>query len=362
MERIQVTDFLARHPVSASAPCRIDSGGTWDIKALALPYEGIQPTTVNMALTLRTFVSLHPYDPGLIKIGSGGFDEAEVFPAEKAPFDTRFGLFFAAVSYFGFHGLEVRINSQSPVRSALGGSSTALVALIKALSRAAVAFGKKDLSKRGMLHLGYHLEDGVSGGNCGLQDQAAAVYGGVQQWEWRYGHPAAAFERRPLLNREGQKALSQRLLVAYSGKRHTALRINRQWIRDFLSGATRAGWLKVNETVHRFAGAIGTMDWDLAAALIREEMAVRREITPEALTPLTDELIRLAEEAGCGARFTGAGGGGSLWAIGDMASIGRLREMWGARLAPARGAMLLDCGIDPLGVTANGAHQGPNHS
>lgn len=354
MEQIQVSDFLARHPVSASAPCRIDSGGTWDIKALALPYEGIQPTTVNMALTLRTFASLHPYEAGFIKIRSSGFDEAEVFPAEKAPFDTRFGLFFAAVAYFGFHGLEVRIDSQSPVRSALGGSSTALVALIEALSRVAVAFGKKGLSKREMLHLGYHLEDGVSGGNCGVQDQAAAVYGGVQQWEWRYGRPTAVFKRRPLLNREGQKALSQRLLVAYSGKTHTASRINRQWVRDFLSGTTRAGWVKANETVHGFARAIEAMDWGLAAALIREETAVRREITPEALTPITDELIRLAEDTGCGARFTGAGGGGSLWAIGDIAPIGRLRELWRSRLAQTRGAMLLDCRIDPLGVTANG--------
>jgi D-glycero-alpha-D-manno-heptose-7-phosphate kinase len=351
---ILIKDFVSRQAVAASAPCRIDAGGTWDIKALALPFESIQPTTVNVALTLRTFASLHPYEPGQIKISSSGFVEPEVFPAGRLPFDTRFGLFFAAVSYFGFHGLEVRIDSQSPVRSALGGSSTALVALIRALSTAASEFGGKGLSKKEILHLGYHLEDGVSGGNCGIQDQAAAVYGGVQQWEWQYGNRTAAFRRRALLDREGQNALSQRLLVAYSGKRHTALRTNRQWIRDFLSGRTRAGWLKVNETVRRFGGAIEARDWNQAAALIREEMAVRREITPEALTPTTGELIETAEDAGCGARFTGAGAGGCLWAIGDMEQIDTLRGLWETRLAQIKGAMLLDCGIDPSGVTDTG--------
>jgi len=347
---ILVRDFLSRQPVLASAPCRIDSGGTGDIKALALPLEIIHPATVNIALDLRTTASLYPYEAGQVMIRSTGFARPEVFPADRLPFDTRFGLFFAAVSYFGVHGLEVRIDSQSPVRSALGGSSTALVALIKALSEAVSHFGRKGLSKREILHLGYHLEDGVSGGNCGIQDQAAAVYGGVQQWEWHYGNRTGLFTKRLLLDREGQKALSGRLLVAYSGKRHTALRTNRQWIKDFLSGRTRVGWLKVNETVRRFGRAITEKNWNRAAALIREEMAVRREITPEALTPFTTQLIEAAEDAGCGARFTGAGAGGSLWAIGDVKRIEKLRGLWKNRLSQVNGAGILDCRVDGSGV------------
>jgi D-glycero-alpha-D-manno-heptose-7-phosphate kinase len=347
---ILVKDLLSKQSVVASAPCRIDSGGTWDIKALALPLETIQPTTVNIALTLRTSASLHPYEAGRVKISSVGFGAPEIFPIDRLPFDTRFGLFFAAVSFFGFHGLEVKINSQSPVRSALGGSSTALVALISALSKTASYLGRKDLSRKEILHAGYHLEDGVSGGNCGIQDQAAAVYGGVQHWEWSYGSHKTLFRRRALLDRKGQLALSRRLLVAYSGKRHTASSTNRRWIRDFLSGRTRTGWLKVNETVRRFGRAVEARDWRQAAALIREEMSVRREITPEALTPVTAELIETAENAGCGARFTGAGAGGSLWAIGDVDRIDTLRRIWETRLVKIKGAAILDCQVDPSGV------------
>jgi D-glycero-alpha-D-manno-heptose-7-phosphate kinase len=350
MKMILVNDLLAKRPVEASAPCRVDSGGTWDIKALSLPLTAIQPTTVNIALTLRTSASLYPYEDGKIKISSIGFAQPEIFPIDRLPFNSPFGIFFAAISFFGFHGLEVRIDSQSPVRSALGGSSTALVALIKALSKVSAALGKKGFPKKEILHLGYHLEDGISGGNCGIQDQAAAVYGGVHQWEWRYGNRTGPFQKTSLLNGEGREELSERLLVAYSGKSHTSSTTNNRWVKDFLSGKTRPGWIRANEIVRQFGTAIKTREWNHAAGLLREEMSIRREITPEALTPITNRLIEDAEDAGCGARFAGAGAGGSLWAVGKLKRIDQLRARWETALAQIKEAKILDCRIDSAGV------------
>ncbi|MFZ7112357.1 MAG: galactokinase [Desulfatiglandales bacterium] len=345
-----IRKILEKNTVTASAPCRIDAGGTWDIKAMALPLEGIGPVSVNMALDLRTWVYLSPYEEGRVRISSEGFSKREEERIDRLPFDSAFGLFFAAISYFGFHGVEIRIRSDSPVKSALGGSSTALVALIKALSKVAVLQGKKGMSGGEILHLGYHLEDGVSTGKCGIQDQAAAVYGGANRWVWRYGNRRTPFERRALMNRDDLKALSKRILVAFSGKSHVSAGINRRWITDFLSGKTRSGWIEANRIVDRFASATEHMKWNGAAALLREEMAVRREITPDALIPLTQELIDQAENRGCGARFAGAGGGGSVWAIGSEKNIRGLREIWAGTLATVRGAGVLDCAIDPQGV------------
>ena len=317
---------------------------------MALPMRAIHPVTVNIALNLRTSVRLSPFEDGRVKISSEGFSKDEDAPYESLPFDKAFGLFFAAVSYFGFHGLEIRIRSDSPVKSALGGSSTALIALIKALSKIDRFLGAKALSRREILHLGYHLEDAVSPGKCGIQDQAAAVYGGINQWIWQFGNRTEPFEKRPLMTRRGQKAFSKRILVAYSGKSHVSSRINRLWLNDFLSGKTRTGWLEANKIVEKFAGAITREEWSRAAALLRREMAVRRKITPDAMIPLTAELLEQAESAGCGARFTGAGGGGSLWALGNLDSINRLREIWTKTLEPVRGARMLECDVDPAGV------------
>lgn len=346
-----VRELLTRSPVTVSAPCRVDAGGTWDIKALALPLERQTPATVNMALTLRTAVTLHPYKEGRVKIFSRGFSHTEEASIDRLPFDSPFGLFFAAVSYFGFHGLEVEIDSQSPVKSALGGSSTALVALLGALREiAALLRDNRVRSRKEILHLAYHLEDGISGGNCGIQDQAAAVYGGVHLWKWHFGQPAEPLTKIPLLDQKGRETLSNHILVAYSGKSHVSAHTNRKWVNDFLSGKTRSGWIKANGAVLSFAQAIQAGDWDRAAFFLREEMALRREITPEALDHVTEKMVTAAESVGCGGRFAGAGAGGSVWALGKKANMDELRQKWQKLLTPIKDAQILDAGVDVEGI------------
>jgi D-glycero-alpha-D-manno-heptose-7-phosphate kinase len=337
-------------PVMASAPCRIDSGGTWDMKALALPVERIQPVTINMALTLRTRVVLNPYRLGRIKISSKGFSHIEEAQKGEVPFDSPFGLFFAAVTYFNLSGLHIHIESDFPVKSALGGSSTALVALIKAISKHRVSIGERPLAPMHILYLAYQLEDAVSKGKCGIQDQAAAVYGGVNRWTWKYSKPTFPFTRESLLTRAGQSQLSERILVAYSGRGHNSSRINQKWVNGFFSGKTRAGWEKVNAIVQDLGEALRLGNWAKAARCVKKEMALRREITPDALIPLTDDLIREAEGVGCGARFAGAGGGGAIWALGPVKKIKKLRKRWTSILAPTKGGKVLDCAIDSRGV------------
>ncbi len=342
--------ILKNRRVEASAPCRVDSGGTWDIRSMALPMEAIEPVTLNIALSLRTRVELLPFEEGMVKVCSEGFPDTGAHEFKTLPFDSTFGLFYAAISYFGFHGLEVRIASDSPSKAALGGSSTALVALIKALSKLAVLTGKPPLPQKDILHLAYYLEDSTSSGKCGIQDQAAAVFGGVNLWRWHFGNRQAPYERTPLLDRKRQQDLSEHLLVAFSGRSHVSARINQGWLEGFLSGKTRAGWIEANGIVRRLAQALIDRKWDQAAGLLREEMAVRRDITPDALIPVTRKLIQQAEQSGCGARFAGAGAGGSVWALGEKKRIDELKTIWRSILAPIRGAGILDCAVDPRGV------------
>lgn len=342
---------MERRSIEASAPCRIDSGGTWDIMALSLPLEKIKPVTVNIALNLRTRVILVPFEDGKVRIVSRGFPRGEQYPFDNLPFNSRFGLFFAAVSHFGFHGLEVRIESDSPVKSALGGSSTALIALLKALSGVGQHLGSKNLPRTTLLHLGYSLEEAVSHGKCGMQDQAAAAYGGVNRWIWCYGRGRKLpYQREVLLDDKAWKTFSKCILVAYSGRSHVSIRTNRAWVDDFLSGKTRRGWVEANEIVNLMAGALKKKEWNEAAHYLKAEMKIRRKITPDAMIPLTRKLIDQAENVGCGARFAGAGAGGSVWALGDPERIGELRPSWTQTLESVKHGRILDCAIDPTGV------------
>ncbi|MFO8163032.1 MAG: hypothetical protein R6T98_00680 [Desulfatiglandales bacterium] len=337
-------------PITTSAPCRIDTGGTWDIKALALPLEWIDPVTVNLAINLRTYVSLLPYKSGWVKISSDNFDTEEAYPLDSAPFNSQFGLFFSIASFFRFHGLHMKIQSTSPVNAGLGGSSTAAVATLKAFSVVRSLLNEHEINNGEILHLAYHLEDAVNGGMCGLQDQGAAVFGGVNKWSWNYSQRKKPFNRESLLDKNGQIEISKRILVAYSGRRHLSIRINRMWIEKFLQGETRSGWIEVNRIVTRFASHIKERSWNKAAEELISEIEIRKKITPEAFTPAITKLIRESENVGCGARFAGAGGGGTVWALGEIDAIQRLREIWTHILKDTRKGRVLACTVDSVGA------------
>jgi D-glycero-alpha-D-manno-heptose-7-phosphate kinase len=343
-------ELLEDNPIRSSAPCRIDSGGTWDIEALALPLEGAEPTTVNLALNLRTYITVLPYKSGWVKVSSGDFHAPETYPLDRVPFNSQFGLIFAVASFFGFHGLEIAIRSVSPVKAGLGGSSTAAVAVIKAFSLVNALLREKELGKGDILHLAFHLEDAVNMGMCGIQDQGASVYGGVNKWVWNYSRKARPFRRQSLLDAMGQRELSKRILVAYSGSTHLSAKINRLWIEEFLKGNTRYSWIELNGIVKRFARHLQERQWKAGAEELRNEVAIRKEITPQAFTPIMIRLIQEAEERGCGARFAGAGGGGTVWALGEIDNIQGLRERWAALLKGTQKGKILDCAVDPIGV------------
>lgn len=116
--------ILEKGPVTASAPCRIDMGGSLDLSTFYLPLRHYAPCTVNMALNMRTRVRISPHPHGNVKISSKGFKGAE-YPLLQAPMRHPLGLLFAVAAYFGQSGIHITVESASPPRSGLGGSSAA---------------------------------------------------------------------------------------------------------------------------------------------------------------------------------------------------------------------------------------------
>ncbi len=346
---IFIGDILDRYAIESSAPCRIDCGGTLDIKAVALPLQGYAPATVNFAIDMRTHVRLAPYKAQWIKIISRGFSEEE-YRLDEAPFNTTLGYYFAIASFFRVHGLQIIINSESPVKSALGGSSAAGIAVINALSKALEKMGHKLLTPKDMLLLAYNLEDGVGISFCGMQDHAAACYGGVHQWIWKYQSAENQFQQIKLVGRDDCLEISRHLLIVYSGESHNSVEINLQWVNEFLSGKYRKEWIECIKYVNDFAKALKMRDWTKMAAALKREMNIRQEITPQAMLPITEELLSVAYKTDCGARFTGAGGGGCFWAIGGLSDIEKLKTSWQQILDKNGQGMLLNHKIATEGV------------
>ena len=341
--------LLEDHPVDASAPCRIDFGGTLDISTFHYPLRIQQPATVNIALDRRTTVSLRPAVDDQIWISSQGIAEA-AFGPQAAPYDHPLGLMFAVADYFGVQGVHIHIHSTSPPQSGLGGSSVAAVALIAAFSKLNVHMGRSPISRTQMVLLAHAIEQGVAGVPCGIQDQLAAAFGGVNSWEWPATPDQPPFLCHPLADPSACARLDHHLLVAYLGVTHVSKDVNQTWVRRFISGKDRDVWQRIIDLTHRFADALEAFDMRSAAAAMNEETAMRKAITPQVLESMGQRLADAAMDKQCGARFTGAGGGGCLWAIGEADAITSLKPVWEGLLAERPTAGLMDCQVDSKGV------------
>lgn len=352
MNLINLSPFLEKNSITASAPCRLDMGGTLDIRTFYHPLSWLKPCTVNIALDMRTKVRLLPYNPDHVKVSSKGFDSAAM-PLHAVPFSHPLGLIFGVAYYFQATGVHIEIESASPPRSALGGSSVAAVALIAALSKVLEQIhGAPHLSRTQMALLAHAIEESTAGVPCGIQDQLAAVFGGVNQWKWPKDVNAPPFIQKPLFPPDTINDFNQYILVAYCGVPHVSKNINGLWIDQFLSGNTRTQWIEIADCSRRFADALLVQNIDDAVAAMNREMTIRKEMTPAVLDDMGDKLTTAAIETGCGARITGAGGGGCIWALGETDAIDRLRSVWHQILSKRKEARLLDCGIDSTGVMA----------
>ena len=338
--------ILEKKTVTVSVPCRIDFGGTLDISTFFLPLNHLNPGTFNIALDLRTTVTLFPWKSGCIKISSRGFDSAQ-FDAETVPFLHPMGLMFAVVRFFNGHGVHVHIDSASPPRGAMGGSSSAAVAMIAAFSH---ALGRP-VEPGPIAAIAHHIESSVAGVPCGRQDQLAAAFGGVNLWRWVVEKGEPAFLQEPVLSGDSKlAALNRHLLVAYCGIPHVSSDINKRWVKQFLSGENRDKWEQITGLTIEFSAALKAWDFHRAVALMNRETRIRLDMTPDVLDDTGRELYRAARAADCGARFTGAGGGGCLWAIGTEPDMEKLRPQWQNILIKRDQARLLETAVDAKGI------------
>lgn len=333
-------------PVETSAPCRVDMGGTLDLATFHLTLRHFHPATFNMALDLRTRVRVAPYKRGWVRVVSKGFDPAE-FPADALPFTHPMGLMFGIAAFFNASGVVITIDSASPPRSALGGSSVAAVALCAAFLSALEGMENGDALKWRAARIAQSVESAVAGVVCGIQDQMAAAFGGASLWRWG---GEGDHQRIPVFHEEDGDP-SPHMAVAYGGIPHDSVDVNGRWVRGFLDGSHRGEWPEIIRLTHAFAAAMEQRQWTLAGEIMNRETQIRLSMTPDVLDERGRQLTEAAVALGCGARFTGAGGGGCLWALGEAAAMDEVRCAWGEIIAASPGARMLPATVAWQGLT-----------
>ena len=353
---IPIRELLKDRHVEASAPCRIDMGGTLDLSTFYLPLRRYRPCTFNIALDLRTMVTVKPGRKGITQIKSRGF-EPTTFSLPQAPFDHPLGLMFAIANYFDADGVDISIVSASPPRSALGGSSSAAVALAAAFQAVLSTAGAAVTPVQETALLAHALEGSVAGVPCGLQDHLAAAYGGIHAWYWAQEGATRAFKKVTIVEPRRFTEIESHILVAYCGVPHVSKDINGQWVRQFIAGKHRQKWEEICTITREFIDAMIDLNYKEAACCMNREVALRREMTPEVFDEMGEQLRESAVENACGVRFTGAGGGGCVWAMGDMEDIDRLRGIWENILRQREDARILDSCVDGRGVAVKALYE-----
>jgi len=349
----KISEILETQPIEASAPCRIDMGGTLDISSFYYPLSYLNPCTFNIALAMRTRVRIESFKKGYVKISSKGFESAE-YPIDKVPFDHPMGLMFAISSYFQIGGIHIIIESGSPPRSALGGSSVAAVSLIAAFDLLIRKSNRSAISRQQIPLLAHGIEESVAGVPCGIQDQLAAFYGGVNAWYWKGIVGEKPFIQRTIVEPDRYSDLTGKLLLAYCGVPHESKNVNSRWVKQFITGECRSEWIEIAACTRSFVDAMALSEINDAIKYVNRETAIRVEMTPDVFDDTGLKLVHAALNSHCGARFTGAGGGGCIWALGNEENISGLKLTWSQILSQVKDACLLDVNID-----SNGLMSGP---
>jgi D-glycero-alpha-D-manno-heptose-7-phosphate kinase len=250
---------------------------------------------------------------------------------------------FATAAFFHAQGVHIHIESDSPPRSALGGSSAAAVTLVRAFMEIRQRGGRAiPVDGRSIALAAHAIEESVAGVPCGYQDQLAAVFGGVNAWHWLAPPCKQVFRREALVPRRSLPRLEPHLLVAYVGVPHESGDINGRWVQQFVLGKYRTEWADIVGCARQFAGLLRRREYSAAGAVMNREMEIRRRMTPDVLDRLGAKLTAAAQRQGCGARITGAGGGGCLWALGEADAVARLKPLWLQIMCERKEAHLLE--------------------
>lgn len=298
---------MAPDTIVMRAPTRIDFGGGWtDVP----PYsDELGGYVCNVAIARYATVTV-TRTPNM---------DSAIGEASTAA-DRR--IIEAAARRFRVRDVKIDIQSDFPVGAGLGGSSAAGVAAVAALA----ASRGIDMSLSAIAELSREIEIGDLGIPGGRQDHYAAAYGGVLGLRFGSGR---AEVRCISLSPRTKTEIERRCLIIYTGQS----RISGDTITAVLD-AYRARVPRVMKSLRetrrlaeQMADSLALGDIDGLGWLVREQWVNQRELHPAIPTPLIDELISRARDAGAlGAKALGASGGGCVLVIARSDNVDRVRD------------------------------------
>lgn len=203
------------------------------------------------------------------------------------------------------YGVEVQHNADLPAMSGLGSSSAFTVGLLNALS----ALKGEMYTKRQLALDAIDIEVNRIKENVGLQDQAAAAFGGFNKIE--FGGPQKIQVSPVIIRQERLELLQNHLMLFFTGFSRNASEIAAEQVKIT---PQKTAELKAMQAMVEEALAVLNSSGDNLedfGRLLGETWKLKRSLTPHVTTPEIDGIYQAALEAGAsGGKLLGAGGGG----------------------------------------------------
>lgn len=222
---------------------------------------------------------------------------------------------------------EIGLYSEAPGGASTGTSAAVTVALIGALD--SLTPGR--LTPHEVALAAQRVETEMLGGQCGIQDQIASAYGGINYIEM-FNYPYASVSQLQIPNTIWWE-LERRLTLIYLGKSHRSSDVHEMVIRGLENAGPDCQQLSdLRHMAPKARDALFAGDFNALGAAMRENTAAQSRLHSSLVSPEAQRVIEIAQEHGAlGWKVNGAGGdGGSVTILNnDISEVKRamIREI-----------------------------------
>ena len=302
--------------IHIKSPTRVDlAGGTLDMWPLYNFVSGAN--TINLAIDIWTEVVLLPLANKEIIIESKDLKLKWNFPNKDVFFktlDPKLSLYQKVISKFDLkEGFYLTTASQSPIGGGLGGSSSLVISMLKALSQ----FTEKQFKDtHEMVHLAHNIESEILNTPTGTQDYYPAISGGLNCLTY-----SATGIQQKIID-VSNTPLEDHFLLVYTGRSHHSGLNNFEVLKSAVQADLKvlSALKKIRQIADDLKVSIENKKWSDLPTLFRQEYEARLELTPAFTSPEIEKLAQISIEAGALAiKICGAGGGGCvlIWVAPD---------------------------------------------
>lgn len=300
--------------ISSVAPIRIcDLGGwtdTWFAK---------HGRVLNIAVYPYAEVQIQVFERGIgpsVEIHAENYGERYTLDSVGGVYD-RHPLLEAALEFMQIPknlALRISIFSEAPAGCSTGTSASVSVALIGALDRLTPG----QMTPHEVARAAHRIETDLLGQQCGVQDQLASAFGGINFIEI-LDYPHAIVSPIQLPNSLHWE-LERRLSLIFLGQSHSSSKVHEKVIQELEAAGPETAKLEVlrNTPIEArdalFAGNFAAFGRTMIA-----NTDAQRELHPDLVSPQHQKVIDVARHFGAlGWKVNGAGGdGGSVTILGN---------------------------------------------